>query len=67
MPGRIEKHSKVVARLDLRFAGTERDDLPFAFIEILHLEVDVRLLGTVGARPDRWLVVRSQLKGQRRT
>ena len=65
MPGRIKKHSKVVARLDLRLTGTERDDLPLAFIEILHFEVDMGLLGAIGTRPDRWLMIRGQLKRQR--
>ena len=56
MTGRIQKHPEVLARLDLRFAGPQRQDLPFAFVEIFDLEVDMRLLGTVGAGPHggRW-------------
>ena len=64
MPGRIEEHSKVVSRLDGRLTGTERDNLAFAFIEVLHLEVDVRLLGTVRTGPDRRLMIWRQLEGQ---
>ena len=64
MPGRIEEYSKVVSWLDGRLTGTERDNLAFPFVEVLHLEVDVSLLGTVRTGPDRRLVIRRQLEGQ---
>jgi hypothetical protein len=64
MSGRIEKNSKVLARLYVGLAGTQCDDLSFALIEVFDLEIDVRLLGAVGARPHRRLMIGRQLKCQ---
>ena len=64
MAGRIQEDAEVLPRLVLSLACSDGKDLCLGLIEIFDVEVEVRLLGPVGAGPDGWLVVRCPLEGQ---
>lgn len=57
MPGRVQEYPKFFTWLKLGLAGTERQHLALSLIEVVDREVDVRLLGTIGTRPHRRLMI----------
>lgn len=44
--------------------GTERKDASLRLVDVIHLDVEMELLGMRGIRPLRWDMVRSQLHRQ---
>ncbi len=67
MTRRIEEDPKRTGfGLDLGLACTQCNDSCFAGIEIVDVEIDVGLLRMLRTRPLRRLMIRGQLKCQRR-
>ena len=62
MPGRVEIDPEALARLDLVLACAESQHLCFRSIEVRYVEVEVHLLGLLGAGPARRDMVGCELE-----
>ena len=58
----VEEDPERLTRLHLVLARAEAHDRGLAGVQVGHLEVEVQLLGMLGARPLRWPVVRDRWK-----
>ena len=67
MPRRVEIDPEGLAWLKICLQRPQSKHLLLTEIEIGHVEIKVSLLGLVIARPDRWFMIRRQLKGDRRS
>ena len=65
MPRGVEEDPEGLARLHLVLAGAQCDDRGLPGVEVVDLEVEVQLLGMLGAGPLGWAVVRDALERQR--
>ncbi len=61
----VEEDSETRSGLVVSFPCARSEHLSFGMVEIVNVEVEVRLLRPLSARPDRRFVVRCELERQR--
>lgn len=63
----VEEHAERLAGLEFSLVSPDRKHLLLSSVEVRYVEIEMRLLGMLGAWPHRGLMVRYELKGDRRS